>query len=172
MDFKLDKTLGYMYCYQPDHFCANKAGKVYQHILVMVEHIGRPLYENECVHHIDRIRSNNELSNLLLLTRSEHALLHALEDRAVQKIERKCKNCGISFSATTRLFCSTECYHNSNVRFYITADELRWLVWSMPSTKVANLLGVSDTAIKKRCRKLGIDKPPRGYWSAKNNKMT
>lgn len=31
MDFKLDKGVGYMYCYNPSHPLANKAGKVYEH---------------------------------------------------------------------------------------------------------------------------------------------
>ena len=35
----------------------------------------------------------------------------------------------------------------------------------MPSAKVAKLYHVSDTTIKKWCRKLGIEKPGRGYWA-------
>jgi len=50
-----------------------------QHVVFMEESIGRKLFSNECVHHIDHNRSNNELSNLQLMTRSEHARMHALE---------------------------------------------------------------------------------------------
>ncbi|MCX6969452.1 MAG: hypothetical protein NTV93_04760 [Verrucomicrobia bacterium] len=39
------------------------------------------------------------------------------------------------------------------------------LLWEKPSTQIAAELGVSDTAIKKHCRQLGIAKPPRGYWA-------
>ena len=42
----------------------------------------------------------------------------------------------------------------------------------MPTTKVAEILGVSDSAIAKRCKLLGVEKPPRGYWAkiySKNN---
>lgn len=42
--------------------------------------------------------------------------------------------------------------------------KLKLLVWSEPTTKVAERLGVSDVAVSKRCKKLGIEKPPRGYW--------
>ena len=44
------------------------------------------------------------------------------------------------------------------------ADVLRTLVWSMPTVEVAGLFGVSDVAVAKRCTKLGIPKPPVGFW--------
>lgn len=51
-----------------------------QHVIIMEKIIGRKLFANECVHHIDKNKSNNEESNLMLMTRSEHAKLHALEN--------------------------------------------------------------------------------------------
>ncbi len=42
--------------------------------------------------------------------------------------------------------------------------ELRALVLSKPVSSIATDLGVSGNAIKKRCRKLGIVTPTRGYW--------
>ncbi len=44
-------------------------------------------------------------------------------------------------------------------------EELFHLVWSMPSERVAAKLGISGAALSKRCKKLGIPKPPRGYWA-------
>ena len=44
-------------------------------------------------------------------------------------------------------------------------EALAKLVWEKPSTQIAAGLGVSDTAVKKHCRQLGITKPPRGYWA-------
>jgi DNA-binding Lrp family transcriptional regulator len=38
------------------------------------------------------------------------------------------------------------------------------LVWEMPFTEIAKRLGISDVAIRKRCKKLGIETPPQGYW--------
>lgn len=43
-------------------------------------------------------------------------------------------------------------------------EELHRLVWEMPTSKLASILRISDRAIGKRCQKLGIPKPPRGYW--------
>ena len=44
-------------------------------------------------------------------------------------------------------------------------EKLFHLVWSMPSEQVAATLGISGPALTKRCTKLGIPKPPRGYWA-------
>lgn len=46
-------------------------------------------------------------------------------------------------------------------------EELEKLVWEQPSPTLGKLLGISDVAIKKHCKKLGISKPPRGYWAKK-----
>lgn len=51
-----------------------------EHVVVMESIIGRRLYSNECVHHIDHDKTNNKPSNLQLMTRSEHARLHAKEN--------------------------------------------------------------------------------------------
>jgi hypothetical protein len=40
----------------------------------------------------------------------------------------------------------------------------------MPTSKLCKELGVSDVAIGKRCKLLGIDKPPRGYWQKLNGR--
>jgi hypothetical protein len=49
------------------------------HVVLMETHIGRRLEPNEVVHHIDHNRANNDLSNLQLMTRSEHSALHGKE---------------------------------------------------------------------------------------------
>ncbi|MCJ7435162.1 MAG: hypothetical protein MUO77_16895, partial [Anaerolineales bacterium] len=54
-------------------------------------------------------------------------------------------------------------------QFEIDPDELRTAVWSEPVTTIAASFGVSDKAIEKRCKRLGIVKPPRGYWAKIQN---
>jgi 5-methylcytosine-specific restriction endonuclease McrA len=54
-------------------------------------------------------------------------------------------------------------------KFNPTFDELKDLVWKMPVTSVAEIFNVSDSAIKRRCKLLNIDTPPRGYWSIKKS---
>lgn len=54
----------------------------------METHIGRKLYENEHVHHIDGNKLNNEIDNLMLLTNSQHARLHRMLDCHTRKRDK------------------------------------------------------------------------------------
>lgn len=51
--------------------------RIYEHRHVMEEHIGRKLRTDEAVHHIDWDKTNNNIKNLQLMSRSEHARMHA-----------------------------------------------------------------------------------------------
>lgn len=62
-------------------YSGKKQKHVPEHRLLMERWIGRKLRSNEVVHHKDRNTKNNELSNLQLLTNSEHMQLHWVEDR-------------------------------------------------------------------------------------------
>lgn len=44
-------------------------------------------------------------------------------------------------------------------------EELEKLLWEKSTVKIAEELGVSDNAVAKYCKKLGLTKPPRGYWA-------
>lgn len=79
-NWKGEKTLassGYYSIYMPDHPKAGAKKRVYEHRLVMEHHLGRYLTDDEVVHHINGIKTDNRLENLLLLTNSEHIALHA-----------------------------------------------------------------------------------------------
>jgi len=64
---------GYVGIYWSDHPNANKSKRVYQHVLVMVEHLRRPLIKGETVHHKNGNRQDNRLSNLELWSKAQPA---------------------------------------------------------------------------------------------------
>lgn len=70
---------GYISIYFPDHPKSNKDGYIMEHDLIMECKIGRWLKPKEVVHHKNKIRNDNRIENLELMTSREHAKLHALE---------------------------------------------------------------------------------------------
>lgn len=79
---------GYIVMYCPDYPGAMHGKYVYEHRYVMEQFLDRQLKSDEVIHHIDRDRANNNISNLLLLSPSEHTLLHSLI-RQVEKYKKK-----------------------------------------------------------------------------------
>ncbi len=47
----------------------------------------------------------------------------------------------------------------------LSREDLYEKVWTMPGSKLSDEFGISDVAIAKRCRKLNVPRPPRGYWA-------
>src|ERR1700733_1540742 len=47
----------------------------------------------------------------------------------------------------------------------LTREDLYELAWSKPTSALAKDFGISDVALAKRCRRLGIPIPGRGYWA-------
>lgn len=68
---------GYVLLYNPGHPTANNYGYTQEHRTVIENYLHRFLKEEEVVHHIDKVRSNNDLSNLALFANdSQHISLH------------------------------------------------------------------------------------------------
>lgn len=196
MNFREEVSTGYMYCYASSHMSSNKNGKLLEHVYIMSENLGRTISKDESIHHIDRNRKNNVLSNLQLMPKSAHLRLHSLEvfgkrpnllgyrngeiyDTVTGEIlenikSRCCLYCGDTFTPDHDwgVYCSNTCRGNHTRIFNPSKEELQAKIWSVPTTHIAKEYNVSDVAVSKRCKLLGIAKPPRGYWakeSAKKN---
>ena len=68
---------GYILIHHPHHPFANSQGYIFEHRLIMEKHIKRFLLPTEVIHHINEIRDDNKIENLLLLHNlGEHNKYH------------------------------------------------------------------------------------------------
>lgn len=165
---------GYLRVYYPEHPNAYSNGCVFYHRLVVENKLGRYLEYEEFVHHINENKLDNSEANLEVTTNSEHAHQHNQKLSPIM-----CLVCGEVFipEKSTRKYCSYFCSNNrprkkhkgDSLIVWPVKEELEKLVWEMPTKQLAKQLGVSDSAIGKRCKKLEIKKPPRGYWMKKRS---
>lgn len=74
---------GYIYIWVNDKSLyasmRNKDNYIYEHRLVMAQHLSRCLIDDEIVHHINEKRDDNRIENLKLMTKNEHTALHQRE---------------------------------------------------------------------------------------------
>lgn len=90
---------GYVYARtEPLHPRANSNGLYPLHRVLMENEIGRLLTPGEIVHHEDEDKSNNDLSNLRLMTNAEHARHHRETATREATVEIACPVCGKTFS--------------------------------------------------------------------------
>ena len=93
-------------------FLKSKSGHYLQtvsiHRAVWSYNYGEPTSNEYDVHHIDKDKANNNISNLQLLTKSEHRKIHTAE-----QIEKICPVCGEKFyvipARKKKIYCSYKC---------------------------------------------------------------
>jgi hypothetical protein len=70
---------GYVWVFKPSHPLAMNNRYVFEHRLVMEKFLGRFLYPEEHIHHINDNTSDNRIENLDLVSKSAHSYLHAIK---------------------------------------------------------------------------------------------
>lgn len=118
----LAKQGDYLYAKVPGHPNATKDDYVFHHRFVVEQDRGRFLLRREHVHHKDERKSRNRISNLEVLSPSEHSRLH----NPLKRIKILCSECRAEIERVPsqlprkrglrRAFCS----HSCNARFYRT----------------------------------------------------
>jgi hypothetical protein len=98
------------------YFCKDKKRL---HREAVEKFLGRKLKREECVHHIDGNKLNNDISNLQILSQSEHSKIHfdKIKDKFLEKreYEKECYICGKKFfsKSNTAKYCSNSCVYKS-----------------------------------------------------------
>ena len=81
--------------------------------------------DDHVVHHINEIKSDNNISNLLMMTKGEHSTLHGPKRIHPKRPKHiiKCEYCGKEVETvvnSTRRFCSNKC--QKNARYHSGVD--------------------------------------------------
>lgn len=100
----------YFYARVPKHPRATARGYVLLHRIVMENHLGRLLNEDEIVHHRNEDKKDNSVENLELMTLPDHCRHHSSEPKFVDLI---CAHCGIAFQRRANQRASVKGYKQS-----------------------------------------------------------
>ena len=146
-----------------------------------------PVWEGKPITlHLDHISGDfldNRRDNLRFLCPNCHSQTPTHNRRKTGRrpaIIMHCAACGVPFDTKHPeprrgcfgRYCSVSCSTVAN-KLPVRPEKVVWpevaqlsmLVWEVPVTDIAKNLGVSGNAVGKRCRKLGIEVPSRGYWA-------
>lgn len=171
----MQKTMGKYLCeLAPAHPKATKEGYVRTHILVAEKKLGRYLGPEECVHHIDEDKYNNDPNNLMVFkTLADHGAFHrgveAVCDGDVwycpnKRINDKelCPICGINYKSARADMC-VDCWNKFKSKFIkdsnverperkILKDQIR----TSNFLQIGKEYGVTDNAVRKWCKFYGL----------------
>lgn len=74
---KVKNKAGYVMVWMPGHPGSNSGGYIFEHRLIMEQHLNRPLLSTEFVHHKNGVKDDNRLANLELTSNGAHSKAHS-----------------------------------------------------------------------------------------------
>jgi len=117
------------------------------------------------IDHINGDSKDNRIENLRLLCPNCHSQTDTFAGKKLKKTN-KCNNCSKKISKESNL-CLKCSFEDKEKISWPSDDELSKMVWKKSLTDLSKELKVSDSVIRKRCKKRNIQTPPRGYWIKK-----
>ena len=166
----------YLCEFAPDNPRATNEGYVYTHVIIAEKKLGRYLTPEECVHHIDGDKYNNDLDNLMVFkTKADHSAFHkgvdAIQDGDVwycpnKTIDNKdvCPICLENYKDEKADMC-IDCWRKLNNTFIKNTnierpsrDTLKIQIRTKSFVQIGKEYDVSDTTIRKWCKFYGL--PP------------
>jgi len=90
---KIGKTIrsgtdfGYTKVYQPDHPRADCTGYMLEHIFVWEQAHGKPLPKGWIIHHLNGIKDDNKVANLLAMPDRKHRRILMAKAKRIQELE-------------------------------------------------------------------------------------
>ena len=154
----------YLAIKMPNHHKARNDGYVYIHQLQAEKKLGRKLKKEECVHHIDENKYNDDVDNLMVFkTKLDHTSFHSgcdiyLDgDVWVAKIHKKriCPVCKTNTKDIHADMC-IDCYLKKKSSNIPSREILLGLILNYPMTQIGKIYGVSDNSVRKWCKKYDL----------------
>jgi hypothetical protein len=131
------------------------------------------------IDHIDGDGTNNSINNIQFLCPNCHRQktikfrISSIQIESEKKEKRSynknskpklCQNCSKEINQNS-IKCKS-CARTGIFKIeWPDKEVLEKSLWEKPTTQLAKELKVSDKAIEKHIKKLGLTKPPRGYWA-------
>lgn len=146
---------------------SNWKGWIYEHVAIAERQMGRQLFKNEVVHHLDLSRNNNRHENLLVIDKGMHSKLHVWlnagapgwEHPGVNRVNsgksksaepKYCKVCDFTLQDKQIGYCSTKCAGKAGRKVERpSATQLASDISSMSWLAIGRKYGVSDNAVRK-----------------------
>lgn len=139
---------GYANVYDPENPMANNVGYVKEHRAVMALHLGRPLEDEEVVHHIDRDKLNNRIENLELFASHSDHMKFGHPGQYPDWIDDPQK---------------MKAAQDKRRKFWLTEQELRrlYLEMEMSAAEIARVHGVHTGSVCQALKKWNIPMRPK-----------